>query len=487
MSTDQSDTPERTPQPEAVPDHPGSLPRLFRELFEFAPDAYLVTDAGGVIQRANWTAVDLFGVPGDRLIGQSLQAFLEQSTRADFRAALQRLDDERRLSGWETLLQHADGDGVPVLVNAVVCPGSGETPRVYWLLRDFSDLQQARRALQASEARYRAVVEDQSELICRFRRDGTLTFVNVAFCRYFGQSADELIGRTLFSLLRRQERAALRRRLAGLGPDRPATSFEYCTRHSDGRTGWQHWTVRAIFDDQGRCQEIQAVARCISELRQREQGLQRSQTQLRNLAKHLQSVREEERASIAREVHDALGQDLTALKIGLVGLRSAGTSPDELLDDLLDSVERMLATVQRLCSELRPALLDDLGLKAAIEWQTKKFRERTGIDCRLDLAQDDIVVSEAQGIALFRILQEALTNIVRHAEADQVRVTLRLSDDGFKLRIEDNGRGIPEKQIDDPGSLGLLGMRERAFGLGGELHILRRQGGGTSIEVRLPA
>lgn len=459
--------------------------QLFHELFEFAPDGYLVTDLKGVIQRANQTAADLLKLSEERLVGKPLMVFLNQAVHEAFYEGLQHLSNGQRLSAWEAQLQPRGGESIPVLVNAVAYSRSGEVTHLYWLLHDFTALHQARHALQASEARYRAIVEDQTELVCRFRPDGTLTFVNGAFCRFFQHSADQLIGRSLFSLLPHQERPRVRDRLARLTPEQPAVTFEHRIRHAEGTSGWQQWTDRAIFDDSGCCREIQAVGSCITELKRREQELQRSREQLRNLTTHQQSVREEERAAIAREIHDALGQELTALKIGLVRLQSA-MPPQEITAELLESVDRMLGTVQRIAAELRPALLDDLGLTAAIEWQTGKFSERTGIDCQLDLGRDDIVDEAEQSTALFRILQEALTNITRHAAATRVRVTLRRYRDSLRLRVEDNGKGITAEQIDDPHSLGLLGMRERALSVGGELHIARRQGGGTSIEVRLP-
>lgn len=214
--------------------------------------------------------------------------------------------------------------------------------------------------------------------------------------------------------------------------------------------------------------------------------LMQCKIQLHSLTAHLQSVREQERAAIAREIHDAMGQELTVLKIGLSQLKARHPQLAAELVPLLEGAGQLVTTVQRIASELRPALLDHLGLAATIEWLTEQFSERTGIACELELDQDELVLDGEQGIALFRVLQEALTNIARHAEASRVRVSLMQHRSFLKMRIEDNGKGIPEQRIHAPGSLGLMGMRERIRALGGRLHVIANDRGGTRICVRIP-
>ncbi len=459
--------------------------QMLQELFEFAPDGYLVTDLDGIIKRANLAAATLLNTPKDRLVGKPLAVYFNQE-RAAFYDTLEPLSDGQALRDWEIQLRPRHREPIPVLINVAAYRSEGAVTSLHWLLRDFTSLHRARHALQLSEARYRAIVEDQTEMVCRFQPDGALTFVNDAFCRFFERSAAELVGRSLFSLVPRQEQAIIHERLAGLTPAQPVTRYEHRVFKADGSIGWQQWTDRAIFDQAGRCLEIQAVGRCITELKLREQELHYSREQLRSLAAHLQSIREEQRTAIAREIHDALGQELTVLKIGLARLQSDAGSRHNDAAVLIDAVDKMLADVQRIATELRPALLDHLGLVAAVEWQTEQFGKHTGITCELALDLDDAITNDAQNTALFRILQEALTNIARHAGATRVRIGLRQYRDHLRLRIEDNGTGIAAAQIDAPRSLGLLGMRERARDLGGELHIVQRQTGGTRLCVRLP-
>lgn len=208
--------------------------------------------------------------------------------------------------------------------------------------------------------------------------------------------------------------------------------------------------------------------------------------QLRSLTARLQSVREEERTAMARDIHDAMGQELTVLKIGLAQLKTRHPQLADEIVPLLDGAGRLVTMVQRFATDLRPALLDHFGLAATIEWQTEQFSNHTGIPCDLELDQDDIALDTEQSTALFRILQEALTNIARHAEASRIRVALSRHRGFLHLRIEDDGKGVAENQIHAPGSLGLLGMRERARALGGRLHVVSRDRGGTRVCARIP-
>jgi PAS domain S-box-containing protein len=212
--------------------------------------------------------------------------------------------------------------------------------------------------------------------------------------------------------------------------------------------------------------------------------------QLRDLANYLQVNREEERATIAREIHDEFGQMLTALKIDLAWLGKR--LPPELADlaakvaGMRDLVETGMQSVRRVVSELRPGLLDDLGLSAALEWQAQDFARRTGIECQIDLGEEDIWLDNERDTAIFRIFQETLTNIARHAEASLVSVVLREEEDCVRLVVQDNGKGIAPEAIGDPRSLGLMGMRERALSLRGRLEIIGAEGEGTWVMVSIP-
>lgn len=224
--------------------------------------------------------------------------------------------------------------------------------------------------------------------------------------------------------------------------------------------------------------------------REAEQELLESRCQLRELSAYLQSVREEERTRISRELHDELGQSLTAIRIGLGVIE---TQRQMQQDAWLKSVQSLKAVadstieaVQRIAADLRPMILDELGLPAAIEWLLESFSGRTGVAYEWLLPQAPLAFSRDVSTAIFRILQEALTNVSRHGHASLVVVELKQAEGMIALKITDNGQGIDQASIASRNSLGLVGMRERAYMLGGTLKIQSRPGAGTSVEVRLP-
>ncbi len=230
--------------------------------------------------------------------------------------------------------------------------------------------------------------------------------------------------------------------------------------------------------------------RNITERKQAEQYLQNSNEQLRALSTQLQSIREEERTTISREVHDELGQALTALKMDLSWLKRKLPAEQEEIHQkirpMLQLIDNTIQSVRRICSELRPGILDDLGLMAAIEWETGEFQRRSGIECRLIAGIEDFNLDREQNTITFRILQETLTNISRHAKASRVSVELKNSDGQLIMEIEDNGKGITQADIVNPKSLGILGMRERAYLFRGELDINGISGKGTTVTLRMP-
>jgi len=267
--------------------------------------------------------------------------------------------------------------------------------------------------------------------------------------------------------------------------------LDYRIQLPDGTEKVIHAQAETLRDEAGRPLLMRGTVQDITERQQIERDLQRSFDQLRALAARLQSIREEERKRVAREIHDQLGQALTAIKIDmsfLVRELPAGEKHyAKRTSSILQLVEELIHAVRRIATELRPGILDDLGLVAALEWAGEDFQARTGTTCRLDLPQDDIAVGPEQATAIFRIFQETLANVARHADASQVEVRLAKEDGQLALEVHDNGNGIPENKLSIGESLGILGMRERTMLLGGELTISGSPGNGTTVRVRIPA
>ncbi|MEO7741418.1 MAG: response regulator [Usitatibacter sp.] len=238
--------------------------------------------------------------------------------------------------------------------------------------------------------------------------------------------------------------------------------------------------------DMNRMLSAELAERAISE-----QKLRASEENLRALAAHLQSVREEERIHIAREIHDELGQALTGLKFDINSLtRSVAAEGTEGVAgqtaNLCQQIDRIINSVRRIASGLRPEVLDEIGLSAAIEWQAREFQRRTGIRCVVDMNPVLHDPDRDRATAVFRIFQELLTNVARHAHATRVRVQLEETDHSLSLAVEDNGRGIQEKEFESPRSLGFLGLRERVLAFGGSIDVRGQEGKGTTVSVSIP-
>ncbi len=218
--------------------------------------------------------------------------------------------------------------------------------------------------------------------------------------------------------------------------------------------------------------------------------LMHSREQLRNLHKHAQDVREGERTRVAREIHDELGQVLTALKMDLSYLSRKFPQETKPLHNkinlMLKFIDMTIQSVKRITMDLRPGLLDHLGLVPAIEWQAEEFQKRTGISCKVKVDPEDISLDKDQATTVFRIFQETLTNAARHANASHIETTLKAYDGMLKMIVKDNGKGITRKQIADPKSFGLMGIRERAYFCGGDVMFTGKKGHGTSVIVSIP-
>ena len=336
--------------------------------------------------------------------------------------------------------------------------------------------------LRESEERFRSLSDASLEGIL-IHDQGVILDANLAFARLFGyKQPEELIGKNdLECLLSPESRAIIHERMQRkeTGP------IEVTGIRKDG-TAFAAETDSRLVKYLGHDASI-VSCRDITERKLAQEERQRSMERLRALAARLQSVREEERKRVAREIHDQLGQILTAIKIDLSAVvREFSADQANRTSSILKLVDETIQSVRRISTELRPGILDDLGLVDAVEWAGEDFEARTGTKCRLDLPEDDISVDPEQATAVFRIFQETLTNVARHADASEIEVRLAKDDRDLTLEVHDNGGGIPEDKLSNGESLGILGMRERALLLGGELTISGAPGEGTTVRLRIP-
>jgi len=365
---------------------------------------------------------------------------------------------------------------------------NGMLVRVWGITRDVTELKLAEEQLRKSEERWRAVFENSAAGIA-LSDPATTRFLsaNVAFQKMLGYSQAELRALSFLDITHENDLEVSRRPLAELREGRgPSFEIQKRYRRKDGSLIWASVHASMVPGARSIPRFLMAIVENITERKRAQEELQHSFEQLRALTARLQVIREEERKSVAREIHDELGQALTAIKIDLASLMRASPADEQQqrrrAASILELVDQTIQSVRRISTELRPGILDDLGLVAALEWAAEEFQTRTGTRCRLDLPGDDIETDQECATAMFRIFQETLTNVARHANASEVGVRLAKENGDLTLEVHDNGKGIGEEQLAGGRSLGILGMRERAALLGGEARHHRRSGKGDDRE-----
>jgi signal transduction histidine kinase len=271
--------------------------------------------------------------------------------------------------------------------------------------------------------------------------------------------------------------------------DRGHLHTETDERRLDGTPMRIEGDYMVLYDERGRIAGHFGIQRDVTDRHRSTEQLEASRQQLRALASRLQKVREEERTQIAREIHDELGQALTGLKLDIAWMKNRLPRDAEVMGQCASIIERIdqtLSSVRRIATALRPSVLDHLGLAAALEWQGQEFGARTGIEVAMEVSTDGTVVPDDLGSSAFRILQESLTNVARHAHATRVTIRLEQTPTLLTLEVSDNGIGCTSGCIEAKGSLGLLGMRERALACGGEFTISGKANLGTTVRLRVP-
>lgn len=342
--------------------------------------------------------------------------------------------------------------------------------------------------LRESEEKYKALIE--SSLMGIFiHQEGRYVYVNNRFAEIHGYTPEELLGKDHFLLTHPNQRKTIKKRtFKRLKGEYVPRQYEVRRLRKDRKIIWcETMTTRIQYKGKP---AIMGNIIDISERKQVEEKLKISGERLRDLSAYLQSSREQERTSIAREVHDDLGQALTALKMDLFWLERRLPKDQKPLIEKTKSMEKVLdaaiESIERIITALRPGILDDLGLGEAIEWQAGDFQNRTGVKCRINIDLADAAIGKEHSTAIFRIVQEALTNVARHANATIVDINLKMKAGELMLEVKDNGKGIPKKKISHPKSFGLMGIRERAHVLDGKSKIKASRNKGTSVTVVIP-
>jgi PAS domain S-box-containing protein len=353
----------------------------------------------------------------------------------------------------------------------------------------------AESALAVKERRLRTIIDAEPECVKVLDARGRLLEINTAgLAMLEADDPAQVLGKPMLPFVAAEHQRAFRRAAARAFRGQTGR-VEFRMTGLKGARRWMESHLAPLRDEEHRVVGVLGIARDCTERRRAEEELRHSREELRALAARLVSIREEERTRIAREIHDELGQALTALKMDVAwvqGLlrrdraRASRREAAERLAGMSAMVERTIGAVRKLARELRPSVLDDLGLAAAVEWESQQFQARTGIECSLKSALRARRLPREVSTAVFRIFQETLTNVARHSQARRVDVRLLKDGSDLLLEVRDDGRGLPEGAVRNPRSLGLVGMRERALLLGGEVSIEAARGRGTTVRVRVP-
>ena len=325
-------------------------------------------------------------------------------------------------------------------------------------------------------------------------RDYRIVDINNCFTDYYGWNRKEIVGKTCHEITHNipQPCSATRHPCPMKEVTGNKTPIKVQHTHTDKFVKEIVVDIFSfpLFNSEGKVEYIVEIHQNVTENKKTEDRLRISREQLRGLTAYLESAREEERRKIAQKIHDELGQILTGLKIDLSWISKELSKEQEPILEKTKSMSKLvdttIQTVKRIAAELRPGVLDDLGISAAIEWQTGEFEKLAEIKCEFSSKPGDIILDQERSIAIFRIFQEILTNIIRHANATKVKISLNEEGGNIVLKVRDNGKGISKEQIADPKAFGLIGMRERVRPWVGEIKISGAPDKGTMVVVSIP-
>ncbi|MBI5921957.1 MAG: PAS domain S-box protein [Betaproteobacteria bacterium] len=455
------------------------------------PDSCLLTGADGRISFANRSAEKLFGYTREELLTLDISALVPPRVRGDHQQHLNEFFHRPQARGMDTKGEmggvRKDGSEFPARISLSPLWLNGEQ-MVIAVVHDMSELHSTHEAMRIAREFFENTFVAAPAGMAIADLEGRYIKVNPAMCKFVGYSEQELLKMTFMDITHPDDLASnLYFRRCLLDGEFPSFQLEKRCLHKDGREIRALMGVSTVGDKSGKPLYTIGQVLDIDQLKHAEAALVESQRQLRSLSVHQEGLLEDERRHIAREVHDELGQLLTALKMDISLLRlHFGQDPSllEKLDSMRTLAEEAFHVVRQVASNLRPAALD-LGLAPAIEWLAKDFSQRWDISCNIDMCGDEIALDDVTATTVFRVVQESLLNVARHARANEVTISLQCGN-RLLLRVEDNGCGFDPSAISKLPGLGLFGMRERIQALGGTLKIDSGSGMGTKLAIELP-
>jgi PAS domain S-box-containing protein len=464
----------------------------YRSVAETATDAIITVDEDSRIVYVNPAAEQIFGYSQVEMLGRTLTMLMPDTLMSGHLTSLKQfVATGTRTIPWrgvEFLGLHKSGKEIPLEISIGVFRRDGKH-LFTGIIREVGERKRTEEALREAYERLQTIIHSSPLGILAVDPAGRIMSWNAGAEHIFGWSEREAIGRVC-PTVPPEGLEDYHGMLARVVQGEIVTGLVRYRQKKGGGLIDASLSSAPLRNADGMATGAIIILEDITERKRAQDELIRSREQLRSLAVRLQVVREEERIQAAREVHDELGQTLTGLKIDIAWLADRLSKDQRPLlqktESMLRSIDDTIQIVRRIASQLRPGVLDELGLVAAIQWQAQEFQARAGIRCRFTSQYPDVCLDQERSTALFRILQEALTNVARHSKATRGHINLETRDGHLILEVRDNGRGITKEEMSSAKSLGLLSMRERAHIFGGDVAIRGTPGRGTTVTIRIP-
>jgi PAS domain S-box-containing protein len=466
---------------------------LFGQLWEISVDGMRLVDEDGIILLVNDAYCKIFQMEKEQLLGKPFSMVYDEDEQED---ALKTFQSDIHNNKIKTLFERENtlwnGRKAWFEFSNSFLALPDKNRIILSIIKEISERKKSEMELRESESKYKMLFNNANDAVfvtqlSQEKSYGDFIEVNEVACERLGYTKEEFLQLSPSAIVSQKNIDDFNLNMERLFKEGHVI-YDLVHRAKDKKLIPVEINSHLFFYNEK--PTVLSIARDITERKQAEEKLRRTSKLLRELASHLQSVREEERTMIAQEIHDELGQVLTALKIQISLLANKLNKDQQALKEKINSLSDMIdasvESVQKISSKLRPGILDELGLIAAIEWQAEDFEKLTNIKCSLSLPKAEIVLEKNKSTAIFRIFQEALTNITRHSQATKTAISLFNHQSSIYLEILDNGKGITQEQVRDFKSLGIHGMEERAMVFGGQVYIEGIAGKGTAVKVEIP-
>lgn len=454
----------------------------YRSLINQANDLIILSDENMNILEVNEIVKSLLGYSRENVIGKKTEDFIADGEFDLIPSQLKKIIAGESIL-IERKLKHKNGKLIDVELNSKMLSDR----KILTFARDIRERKKTEAALTNERNLSESTINNLPGIFYLFDDSGALIRWNKSLETISGYTQKEIAKMNILDFYADEMRTIVSGAIKkGLKKSQPG--LEVMVRNKNGGLLPFLFISKPILYEGKKC--VIGIGMDVSKQKQTEEELIKSYSQIRQLTEHLQIVREEERAYLAREVHDVLGQQLTVLKMDMAWLKSGLKDKDASFHERLQGMDEMMdetiKTVRQISSDLRSGVLDNFGFAAAIEWQCMEFRKKTGIQINYQNGAEDVKIPQKISMGLFRIFQECLTNIARHAKATRVDVKLELAEGRLLLQISDNGIGFDARKVKDKKTLGLIGMQERSKIIHGDIRISSKPGKGTSIEINIP-